>query len=323
MLRPCSTPAHPSAPPGSERRYEVMQVLGAGGMGEVALAEDHDIQRKVALKRLRPDARSEPALARFAEEVGIIGQLEHPNITPVHDVGIDEEGQHYFVMKYVDGETLESIIDKLAAGAPGYAERFGTDERVEIFVGILNAVRYAHARGVVHRDLKPANIMVGRYSEVTVVDWGIAKKRDSAEAGSGLDGTPLYMSPEQAAGDLAAVGERSDIYRPVRDQARARPQQRAGRICGADLARAAARSSAPLRKRRRAGAGAQRRARGQGPGELPHDAHQARRRRRSLARQRAQAKRFRDPVAVFGRPADNAWSTYTTDEELSFYVCQL
>jgi len=212
LPRASATASGVSPPLGSERRFEVLQVLGAGGMGEVALAEDRDIQRKVAVKRLRPDARSAPSLARFADEVRIIGQLEHPNITPVHDVGIDEEGQHYFVMKFVDGETLEAIIAKLAAAEPGYAERFPTDARIEIFIGILNAVRYAHARGIVHRDLKPSNIMVGRYGEVTVVDWGIAKKRGGPDSADGVMGTPLYMSPEQAAGDQAAVGERSDIY---------------------------------------------------------------------------------------------------------------
>jgi serine/threonine-protein kinase len=204
--------ADPAVQVGNERRFEVVQVLGAGGMGEVALAEDRDIRRKVAVKKLHPEARSGAGLARFAEEVRIIGQLEHPNITPVHDVGIDESGQHYFVMKYIDGETLESIIAKLRAGEPGYAQRYGNEERIEIFIGILNAVRYAHARGIVHRDLKPANIMVGQYGEVTVVDWGIAKKRGGAESTPGLVGTPLYMSPEQAAGDQNLVDERSDIY---------------------------------------------------------------------------------------------------------------
>jgi serine/threonine-protein kinase len=144
--------------------------------------------------------------------VRIIGQLEHPNITPVHDVGIDEEGRHYFVMKYVDGETLESIIARLKEGVPDYVERFGIDERIDLFLCVLNAIRYAHARGIIHRDLKPANIMVGRYGEVTVVDWGIAQQRTRADVTVGPIGTPLYMSPEQASGDPSAVGERSDIY---------------------------------------------------------------------------------------------------------------
>jgi serine/threonine-protein kinase len=196
---------------GNERRFEVVQVLGAGGMGEVALAEDRDIQRKVALKRMHADARNGETLHRFAEEVRIIGQLEHPNITPVHDVGIDESGQHYFVMKFVDGETLETIIAKLKSGEAGYAERYSIEARIDIFLGILHAIRYAHARGIVHRDLKPANIMVGRYGEVTVVDWGIARKLDAApEAPGELAGTPMYMSPEQAGG--APVDQRTDLY---------------------------------------------------------------------------------------------------------------
>jgi serine/threonine-protein kinase len=223
--------------PGPSRRFEPLQLLGEGGVGEVSLVEDRDIERKVALKRLRPEMRSEPALARFAEEVRIIGQLEHPNITPVHDVGIDEEGQHYFVMKYVDGETLETIIGRLRAGDPVYVARFDHEQRIEIFLGILNAIRYAHAKGIIHRDLKPANIMVGPFGEVTVMDWGIAKRtrRDAAVPPSeslaataaalatasdarartqvgAVVGTPLYMAPEQAAGDHASVDERSDIY---------------------------------------------------------------------------------------------------------------
>jgi serine/threonine-protein kinase len=220
-------------------RYEPLRSLGAGGVGEVMLVRDHDIERPVALKRLRPDQLGTTSLLRFAEEIKTIGRLEHPNIVPIHDVGVDEGGQHYFVMKYVEGETLERIIDQLAAGDRAYRKRFSWEHRTEIFISILNAVRYAHAHGIIHRDLKPANIMVGPYGEVTVMDWGLAKeirraspardakvdplsstatgeadvKRKLVETHTGaLLGTPLYMAPEQAAGDLDAMDERSDVF---------------------------------------------------------------------------------------------------------------
>jgi serine/threonine-protein kinase len=213
-------------------RFEHLQPLGAGGVGEVVLVEDHDIDRKVAIKRLRPDCRSEPALRRFADEVRIVGQLEHPNIPPVHDVGVDEAGQPYFVMKYVEGETMEAVIARLKANDRAYQQRFTYEYRVDVFTSVLNAVHYAHSRGIVHRDLKPSNIMIGPYGEVTVMDWGIARRsrggeeatpatrldespsddpRARTQAGA-LLGTPLYMSPEQAAGQNDAVDERSDVY---------------------------------------------------------------------------------------------------------------
>ena len=225
-------------------RYETLKTIGEGGMGEVALVQDHDIDRQVALKKLRTEVQGTTALLRFAEEIKVIGQLEHPNIIPIHDVGIDEQGQHYFVMKYVNGETLENIIEKLRAGDPDYVKRFPHEARAQVFVAILQAVRYAHAKGIIHRDIKPANIMVGPYGEVTVMDWGLAKKirnddgsrlADNSERPAGIEGnpavsmstdrkklietqhgallgTPLYMSPEQAAGKIAQLDERSDIY---------------------------------------------------------------------------------------------------------------
>jgi serine/threonine-protein kinase len=209
-------------------RYERQGLLGQGGVGEVVRTKDNDIERLVAVKRLKADMRSPGHLVRFVDEIRTIGSMEHPNIVPIHDVGVDEDGQYFFVMKYVDGETLEHVIDKLAAGDPLYHARYGVERRVEIFLGILEAVAYAHARGVIHRDIKPANIMVGPYGEVTVMDWGLARKirdpkpevitADSAPAteslyrtGAGtLLGTPAYMSPEQARAE--ALDERSDIY---------------------------------------------------------------------------------------------------------------
>jgi eukaryotic-like serine/threonine-protein kinase len=219
-------------------RYEQLNALGEGGVGEVLLARDRDIERRVAIKRLRADQRSTTSLLRFADEVRAVGQLEHPNIVPVHDVGIDETGQHYLVMKYVQGETLESIIEHLAAGDPSYVARFPHEHRARIFLSILQALRYAHGRGIIHRDIKPANIMVGPHGEVTVMDWGLAKgvRRDgapvdaAAKAGvqtpeaaapqsrlletqqGALLGTPLYMSPEQAMGKVDELDERSDVY---------------------------------------------------------------------------------------------------------------
>jgi serine/threonine-protein kinase len=222
---------------GERPRYERLAPLGEGGVGEVVLAVDHDIDRKVAIKRLRADRRDAVSLLRFADEVRVVGRLEHPSIVPVHDVGVDEAGQHFLVMKYVHGETLESIIEKLAAGDPTYLARFSHERRARVFLSILQAIRYAHERGIIHRDIKPANIMVGPHGEVTVMDWGLAKtvrRPSSAPATSGdsaapppgsegpqrlletqqgaLLGTPLYMSPEQASGRTDALDERSDIY---------------------------------------------------------------------------------------------------------------
>jgi len=212
-------------------RYERQALLGAGGVGEVVKTLDNDIDRVVAIKRLRADMRAPGHLARFVEEIRTTGLLEHPNIVPIHDVGIDDEGQYFFVMKYVEGETLESVLDKLAKGDPLYHAQYGFERRVEIFLAILEAVAYAHARGIIHRDLKPANIMIGPFGEVVVMDWGLARRIDgrghaaldpTPGAGAPADGdpfetragallgTPAYMSPEQARGER--LDARSDVY---------------------------------------------------------------------------------------------------------------
>jgi len=192
-------------------RYERDRILGEGGIGLVHRARDNDIDRPVAVKKLRAEQRDPASLARFVDEIRLVGQLEHPNIVPIHDVGVDEEGEYYFVMKYVEGETLEQVIERLAAGDPDYHRRFPFARRVEIFLGILEALRYAHGRKILHRDIKPANVMLGSDGEVLVMDWGIACRTDDPSAREGeFVGTPLYMSPEQAA--CKPVDERSDIY---------------------------------------------------------------------------------------------------------------
>jgi eukaryotic-like serine/threonine-protein kinase len=223
---------HPTLLAEDRMRYEPVGQLGQGGMGEVIKVQDNDIQRTVAIKRMLPGLDDPALLGRFVEEIRTVGQLEHPGIVPVHDVGIDDDGQYYFVMKYVEGETLETIIDKLRAGDRAYHDKYTVERRVEIFIGILEAVHYAHERGIIHRDIKPANVMVGPYGEVVLMDWGIAK-RIKDEAGpawpalpatdggddprrfyrtmeGALMGTPAYMSPEQGAGIDA--DERSDVY---------------------------------------------------------------------------------------------------------------
>jgi serine/threonine protein kinase len=224
------------APSGGEpdERYATKRVLGAGGMGEVVLAEDRDIGRNVALKYLTAPSEDTAALARFVDEIRVVGSLEHPNIVPIHDVGVDASNRYYFVMKHVEGETLESIIEKLAAGDRAYHARFTFTARVQMFLALLRALEFAHSRGYVHRDIKPANVMIGRYGEVVLMDWGIAKQCKAPEPAAtdskeddaaktprerlyttrrgAIVGTPFYMSPEQARGDVDAIDERSDVY---------------------------------------------------------------------------------------------------------------
>jgi eukaryotic-like serine/threonine-protein kinase len=207
-------------------RFEPLRPLGHGGMGEVHLVKDHDIERTVAVKRLQQGA----SLQMFSEEIRTMGELEHANIVPVHDVGIDERGRHYFVMKHLRGESLDKIIVRLRNGDAQTHAKFSFEARVVLFQGILNAVAYAHQQGIIHRDVKPANIMVGHFGEVTVVDWGLAKRIKTSEqpvrsfdsvklplrlprpdtTPGAVMGTPMYMSPEQARGE--PLDERSDTY---------------------------------------------------------------------------------------------------------------
>jgi eukaryotic-like serine/threonine-protein kinase len=210
-------------------RYETVKTLGEGAFGEVALAMDNDIERRVAVKRIKASALDEDAILRFVSEVQSVGRLEHPGIVPIHDVGIDEHG-YFFVMKYVDGETLESVISKLRAGDRSYLSRYSMEARAQLVLQLCRAVQFAHNKGYIHRDIKPANIMIGTYGEVVLMDWGLAKKISDTGAheemyqrkpmgqeafGTMLGfaiGTPAYMAPEQARGEHDRTDGRSDVY---------------------------------------------------------------------------------------------------------------
>jgi serine/threonine protein kinase len=198
---------------GPERRYELHEEIGRGGMGVVFRAFDRELQRDVAIKVINAAA---PGLAdRLRQEARIVGRLEHPGILPIHDIGTLADGRLFYVMKLVRGERL----DEHAVRSSSLPDRLRIVER------LCDAVAFAHARGVIHRDLKPENVMIGAFGEVLVLDWGVAKvssRSDALEVGSSgvgssvatghgtVLGTPGYMAPEQAAGEPA--DERADVF---------------------------------------------------------------------------------------------------------------
>ncbi|HEV8122367.1 MAG TPA: serine/threonine-protein kinase [Candidatus Polarisedimenticolia bacterium] len=184
-------------------RYRLIRPLGRGGMATVYLVEDAALGREAALKVLDdPDPDGEAA-ARLVAEARLLAGLEHPNLAPVHDVGTLPDGRVFYVMKYVRGARLDAWI-------PTSPDRPAV---LRLFVKVCDAVAFAHAHGVIHRDLKPPNIMVGEFGEALVMDWGVAKRMGDADAPAGsLIGTPAWMAPEQARGDLAAIDARTDVY---------------------------------------------------------------------------------------------------------------
>jgi serine/threonine protein kinase/formylglycine-generating enzyme required for sulfatase activity len=224
-----------SAANDASSKYSVQGELGRGGVGIVHRGYDEELGRDVAMKFLRERFKDEPeVLHRFVEEAQIGGQLQHPGVVPVYDMGMSE-GRPYFTMKLVQGATLAQKLSERRSAGASYMDFLG------IFDQVCQTMAYAHARGVVHRDLKPANIMVGSFGEVQVVDWGMGKvlqrggiadeRRAAAQQsetsaiqtlrsqGEGTQsvmgsvmGTPGYMSPEQALGDVDAMDTRSDVF---------------------------------------------------------------------------------------------------------------
>jgi hypothetical protein len=235
---PIEGEGQPAPPSGTLRdpvfaeRYGLAALLGEGGMGVVRLALDKRIGREVAMKTMRaaPGPAGELAV-RFLREVCVQGQLEHPSVVPVYDLGRDPGGALFFTMKRVRGATFEEIIVRLRARDPEAEKQYTRRKLLTAFASVCQAVHFAHARGVVHRDLKPGNVMLGDFGEVYVLDWGVAKLVDTPEPhGAAAQphvmpdhggaaptrlgvtlGTPGYMPPEQVRGH-ADVDARADVY---------------------------------------------------------------------------------------------------------------
>jgi serine/threonine-protein kinase len=218
---------------GGTDRYGAGKLLGRGGMGEVRLYRDARIGREVAIKTLRSQVgEGTIGWQRFVREARVQGQLEHPAIVPVYDLGTEEGGGVYFSMRRVRGQSLRDVLQRLRQGEAEAVGRWSRRKLLTSFVQVCLAVSYAHSRGVIHRDLKPANIMLGEFGEVQVIDWGLARVLGEAPASDALAlsfrpldsdgddltingavmGTPAYMPPEQFLGDLAAIGPGTDVY---------------------------------------------------------------------------------------------------------------
>jgi serine/threonine-protein kinase len=213
------------------RSYQVGDVLGRGANGVVHLATDDSLRREVAMKmHSRGAEMREVDLLRFTHEAQVTGQLGHPGVVPVYDLGKLPDGRPYYTMRKIEGDSLKDVFAAVKAGEPRARARWSVHHLALVLLRVAEALAFAHDRGVIHRDVKPANIMVGDYGEVLLLDWGVARVLGRATDGSppvdtwrsvgGEDltvdgtvaGTPAYMAPEQARGDIDAIGPAADVY---------------------------------------------------------------------------------------------------------------
>ena len=230
-----------SAATDSDGRFRIVRFHDRGALGEVYVARDQQLHRIVALKRIQSGhAVDRDKCARFVVEAEITGRLEHPGIVPVYGLGTYDDGRPFYAMRFIRGDNLKSAIenfhrDDVKGRGPG-ERTLALLKLLRRYLDVCNAIDYAHSRGVLHRDLKPGNIMLGKFGETLVVDWGLAKslgRKEAAPASATMDdrtlvpqsgsdlrgtelgarlGTPAYMSPEQAAGKIDALGPASDVY---------------------------------------------------------------------------------------------------------------
>jgi tetratricopeptide (TPR) repeat protein/tRNA A-37 threonylcarbamoyl transferase component Bud32 len=218
------------------QRFRVLRPHAQGGLGAVFVALDTELHREVALKQILDAHADDPASRqRFVLEAEVTGGLEHPGIVPVYGLGVYGDGRPYYAMRFIRGDSLKQAIERFHADEalksdPG-RRSLELRQLLRRFTDVCNAIDYAHSRGVLHRDLKPGNIIIGKHGETLVVDWGLAKATGLSDPSSGERtllpssasgraetlpgsalGTPAYMSPEQAEGNLEALGPRSDVY---------------------------------------------------------------------------------------------------------------
>lgn len=219
------------------QRYEVGYSFNQGSMGAIHGALDRNLGRNVAMKVILGE--TEPPreqLLRFIREAQVMGQLDHPNIVPIYELGVNDRNQLFYTMKYVKGVTLDFVLKRLRRGDPEYIEKYPLVQLLTIFQKICDAVGFAHSRGIIHRDLKPENIMLGEFGQALVMDWGLgmilAQRNEETDASAqpGLTqaavepqklsgtilgdimGTPQFMAPEQAAGKNTELDARTDIF---------------------------------------------------------------------------------------------------------------
>ncbi len=204
------------APGASEAPLEIIGTLGEGGMGRVLLARQRSLGREVAVKVLKTTPSGAAARA-LVHEGRLLGSVEHPNVLPIHALGSDREGRPALVMKRIDGVAWRDLI--LSADHPFWSEvqtiaKDRLSAHLEILMQISQAVHFAHQRGILHRDIKSENVIVGRFGEISLADWGIAVQKDAlaSELGGRVVGTPSHLAPEMARGDLASIDERTDVY---------------------------------------------------------------------------------------------------------------
>lgn len=211
----------------NESRYTFHKLHAAGGIGEIWLARDLDLDREVAVKKLQTQqVPSEMTKVRFLREARITGQLDHPGVVPIYEICQDEStGLPYYTMRFLRGRTLSEAVKTYHCGQRLMKPLLGLLNAFDI---VCHTVAYAHSKGIIHRDLKCDNIILGDYGEVVVIDWGLAKQHGCGEVATGevdlntfspsatmagqIMGTPAYMAPEQAAGETDSIGPATDVY---------------------------------------------------------------------------------------------------------------